>query len=60
MRLVCVDTQVLIWGVRKTAGSAQQDMVPRTEQLLDFLDSQKTSIPLEIPPRAKPPEPRSD
>jgi hypothetical protein len=44
-----MDTQVLIWGVRKKASSTQQDMVPRTEQLLDFLDSQKTSIIIPMP-----------
>jgi predicted nucleic acid-binding protein len=33
MKLVCVDTQTVIWGVRRVATAGQEDMIPRAVAL---------------------------
>ena len=38
MRVVCVDTHILSWGVRKEASPAQEPMIERTELFLAQLD----------------------
>ena len=39
MSLVCIDTQVLIWGIQESAASGQEPMIARAQQLLDALDT---------------------
>ena len=44
MRLVCFDTQIVIWGIQGNASSTQQYMVPRTKNFLRYLTGQKTKV----------------
>lgn len=34
MKLYCVDTHTVVWGVKKIATSGQEDMIPRAESLI--------------------------
>ena len=49
MALVCIDTMVAIWAVKKTAGAGQEHMIPLCTQLLADLDKDKKKILLPAP-----------
>ena len=38
MKLFCVDTHTVVWGVRKVATPGQEDMIPRAEAFLNQCD----------------------
>ena len=38
MNLVCLDTQILIWGVKGQASSGQEGMIPKAKSFLRYLD----------------------
>ena len=40
MKLCCLDTHVLIWGVRQDASTGQEHMIQRARMFLDWLDSE--------------------
>jgi len=42
--LVCVDTHVLIWGIKKEASPGQEAMIPRAERYLENLESEGATI----------------
>lgn len=62
-RLICVDTQVLIWGIKEQASPGQKNMVPRAKAFLDG-ESEDTFIMvpsvvvgeflMRVPPRLHP------
>ena len=41
MSFVCLDTNVLIWGIKRQASAAQAEMIPRTRRFLDSLHKQQ-------------------
>ena len=47
MKTVCLDTQVLIWGIKEEADNGQDEMISRTKALLQNLeeDDKKILIP---------------
>jgi len=47
MKAVCVDTHIIIWGIKEESTSGQEDQVVRAKLLLDELDSKK--VPVIIP-----------
>jgi len=42
--LVCLDTQVLIWGVQERARTGQEEMIPRAKYLFSELTRTQTKI----------------
>lgn len=44
MKLVCVDTHILIWGIRESAEGGQEDMIHRTKAFIDWCKTNKTTI----------------
>jgi predicted nucleic acid-binding protein len=42
MRVVCLDTQILIWGIKKEASDNRKHMIARATLFLDALEKQKT------------------
>lgn len=44
MKLVCVDTHILIWGVRERAEDGQEPMIHRTKAFIEWCRSNKTTI----------------
>lgn len=44
MSVVCIDTQIIIWGVRRTADSGQEDMIPRAESLIQQLEENRANV----------------
>lgn len=42
--LVCVDTHILIWGIRGVASPGQEEMIERTGLLLEELDEKQSDI----------------
>ena len=44
MDLVCLDTDVVIWGIKGEATPGQEDMVPRAKAFLKNLDDKGTRV----------------
>lgn len=44
MSLICVDTQILIWGVRREATAGQEDMIGKAVRYFEHLDTNKDTI----------------
>ncbi|WP_286696012.1 type II toxin-antitoxin system VapC family toxin [Spongiibacter sp. UBA1325] len=44
MKLVCVDTHILIWGIRERAEDGQEVMIHRTKAFIEWCKSNKTTI----------------
>lgn len=44
---MCIDTNIVIWGIRKECRKGQEDRIPRAEQLLD--DCLKADLRIIIP-----------
>lgn len=42
--LVCLDTQILIWGIKEQASLNRQDMIPKTKVFLDRLQEKKARV----------------
>ena len=47
MKVVCLDTNVLIWGIKEEAEPGQENMIPRAKAFLQYLD--ENHIPAVIP-----------
>lgn len=47
MKLACLDTQVLIWAIKKEATAGQEEMIERASMLIDRLA--KSEIKIVIP-----------
>ena len=43
-RLVCFDSNVVIWGIKKTSTEGQEDMILKTEKFISHLDKSSTQI----------------
>ncbi len=41
MKLVCLDTHVIIWGIVKQATPGQENMIQKAKNLFEFLDQIK-------------------
>nr|VFK66974.1 MAG: Predicted nucleic acid-binding protein, contains PIN domain [Candidatus Kentron sp. UNK]VFK72472.1 MAG: Predicted nucleic acid-binding protein, contains PIN domain [Candidatus Kentron sp. UNK] len=44
MKRICIDTQLLIWGVQGHASAGQEEMVPRTKAFFEDCVKTKSSI----------------
>ena len=44
--LITVDTNLLIWGVRAVCTSGQEEMIPRSEAFLDWIDQENHKLAL--------------
>ena len=44
MKLVCVDSHIIIWGIREHAEEGQEVMIHRTKAFFDWCKSNKTTI----------------
>jgi predicted nucleic acid-binding protein len=44
MALICLDTQILVWGVRKVASLGQEQNIIKAENLIDLIVQKKDSI----------------
>lgn len=42
--VVCLDTHVLIWGIKKQASTSQQNMIERTANFLNWLQNERQTI----------------
>lgn len=47
--IVCLDTNVLVWGIQGHARSSQQGMIPRTRALLADLQERKAQVIVPAP-----------
>lgn len=48
-RIVCVDTHVLIWGVKKDSSPSQREMIERTVNFLHWLENERQKIIVPAP-----------
>lgn len=44
MRVVCLDSQVFVWGIKKQATVGQEDMIPLAQGFLRLLDKEQPLI----------------
>lgn len=49
MSLVCLDTNILVWGIKKTASPGQEHMVQWAVNFLEWLDENKKKIIIPVP-----------
>lgn len=47
--IVCIDTHVLIWGIKKQASTSQSYMVERTTNFLNWLQNEKQKVIVPTP-----------
>ncbi|MCU0341972.1 MAG: PIN domain-containing protein [Spirosomaceae bacterium] len=62
MAIVCLDSQILIWGIKEEATKGQEDMIPRAQSFLKWLDEndKKVIIPAPIITEILMPVPREN
>src|SRR4051812_41688397 len=41
---ICIDSHILIWGIKKQSSTGQEDMVSRAEKYFEYLDEKKEDI----------------
>lgn len=44
MELVCLDTHILIWGIKEEAEPGQEDMIPKAKSFLKWLEDNKAKV----------------
>lgn len=49
MSIVCLDTNILIWGIKKQATPGQENMILQAENFLKWLDQNKKKIIIPVP-----------
>ena len=49
MGIVCIDTHIVIWGIKKQATKGQENMISRAESFLNWLDENKKKIIIPVP-----------
>jgi len=49
MAIVCVDSNIMVWGIKETASPSQMDMIPRAKDFLKWLDDNDKQIMIPTP-----------
>ncbi len=44
MKKVCLDTNILVWGVKETANAGQEINIPRAKFLFEYFDAKKITV----------------
>lgn len=44
MKKVCLDTNILVWGVKETANAGQEKNIPRAKFLFEYFDAKKITV----------------
>ena len=44
MELVCLDTHILIWGIKEESEPGQEDKIPKAKSFLKWLEDKKAKI----------------
>ena len=44
MSIVCLDTHIVIWGIKKEASDGQENLILQAENFLKWLDENKKKI----------------
>lgn len=44
MQLVCLDTQILIWGIKNEATAGQEALIPKAQAFLKHLDKNQVQV----------------
>ncbi|MGB2926683.1 MAG: type II toxin-antitoxin system VapC family toxin [Limnothrix sp.] len=44
MNVICLDTNILVWGVQKQSSSNRKDKIPQAKQLIATLQANKNSV----------------
>jgi predicted nucleic acid-binding protein len=42
--LICIDSHVVIWGIKKQSSPSQKNMISKTESFIEHLDESKKSV----------------
>jgi predicted nucleic acid-binding protein len=49
MSIVCLDTHIVIWGIKKQAAKGQENMIVKAESFLAWLDESKKKVIIPVP-----------
>jgi len=49
MAVVCLDSQILVWGIKQQATAGQEDMIPRAKAFLKWLDDNDKKVIIPAP-----------
>ncbi|MFH0957720.1 MAG: hypothetical protein V1897_03365 [Pseudomonadota bacterium] len=49
LTLVCLDSNIVIWGIKGTASSGQEGMVPKAKAFLEYLQENKITALIPMP-----------
>lgn len=49
MKIVCIDSMLFVWGIRKESSQGQEAMIERAESFFEYLEKDKSTILLPTP-----------
>ncbi len=49
MSIVCLDSQILVWGIKEQSSEGQEDMIPRAKAFLKWLDDNNKKVVIAAP-----------
>lgn len=49
MAVVCLDSQILVWGIKEQSSEGQEDMIPRAKAFLKWLDENNKKVVIAAP-----------
>ncbi len=44
MKIVCLDTHILIWGIKNESSPGQEEMIPKAKRFIKWLDDNKNRV----------------
>jgi len=47
--IVCIDTHVIVWGIKEQAQAGQENMIPIAKAFLEWLDENKKKVIIPVP-----------
>lgn len=48
-KLVCIDSQIFIWGIKTQSSPTQQEMIPKAKSFIEWLDENDYKLLLPVP-----------
>lgn len=49
MAIVCLDSNIMVWGIKEQASASQSDMIPRAKDFLKWLDDNNKQVMIPTP-----------
>lgn len=49
MSIVCLDTQIIIWGIKEEASPSQEHLIPQAKNFIEWLDENDKKVIIPVP-----------